>query len=113
MSRVTVVAAEDVLPGHPDRLCDALAEAIVEAACRHDPEALVGVEVALHRHLLVVTGRVAAGPPDDPVRVDVDALAAAVLAAAGYTGRWHHRRGAAPTPGPRIGSLRRAGRTRA
>ena len=63
------VAAEDVLPGHPDRLCDAIAEAIVETACRHDPEALVGVEVALHRHLLVVTGRVAAGRLDDPIEL--------------------------------------------
>ena len=31
------IAAEDVLPGHPDRLCDAVAEAIVEIACAPRP----------------------------------------------------------------------------
>ena len=56
------VAAEDVLPGHPDRLCDGIVEAIVETACRHDPQALVGIEVALHWHVLVVTGRNVALP---------------------------------------------------
>ena len=30
---IPTIAAEDVLPGHPDRLCDAVAEAIVEIAC--------------------------------------------------------------------------------
>ena len=28
----TLVSAEDVLPGHPDRLCDALAEAVTQLA---------------------------------------------------------------------------------
>jgi S-adenosylmethionine synthetase len=86
----SLVAAEDVLSGHPDRLCDAVAEAIVEVACAHDAEALVGVEVALHRHLLVITGRVAAGSPTDPLSLDISSLARDMLAGAGYTGPWEH-----------------------
>ncbi len=54
--------AEDVLPGHPDRLADAVAEAIVDNAMARDDHALVGVEVAVHRNAVFITGRVASRP---------------------------------------------------
>lgn len=54
--------AEDVLPGHPDRLADAVAEAIVDLAVARDDHALVGVEVAVHRRAVFITGRVASRP---------------------------------------------------
>jgi S-adenosylmethionine synthetase len=53
--------AEDVLAGHPDRLADGIAERIVTEALAVDPLALVGVEVAVHRRKVFITGRVAAG----------------------------------------------------
>ena len=53
--------AEAVCVGHPDRLADTIAERIVALAVARDPEALVGVEVALHRNVVFVDGRVAAG----------------------------------------------------
>ena len=53
--------AEWVSPGHPDRLADAVAESLVDLAVAHDPESLVGVEVAVHRDALFVTGRIASG----------------------------------------------------
>jgi len=52
--------AEDVLPGHPDRLADAVAEAIVDRAVASHRDALVGVEVAVHRRAVFITGRIAA-----------------------------------------------------
>jgi S-adenosylmethionine synthetase len=90
--------SEDVLAGHPDRVCDAIAEAVVEAAHCHDPKALVGVEVALHRRVVYITGRVAASyndavhtdePPDlsQPV---LDRLVADAFVSAGYRDRWYH-----------------------
>lgn len=84
--------AEDVLPGHPDRVCDAIAEALVRHACRIDPEALVGVEVALHRRFVAVTGRIAAGDGRDAAVDDatVDRLATEAFVAAGYTEGWRH-----------------------
>ena len=88
------ISAEDVLPGHPDRVCDRIAETLVQAACNHDQQALVGVEVALHRHLLVVTGRVASGTVDNPLDISaesLDRLVAGALADAGYTNRWAHQ----------------------
>jgi S-adenosylmethionine synthetase len=54
--------AEEVLAGHPDRLADAVAEAIVDHAVVRDEDALVGVEVAVHRRAVFVTGRIATSP---------------------------------------------------
>ena len=53
-------AAEYVFPGHPDKLSDAIADALVQAAARLEKRALVGVEVAVHHpavHLCTRTRR--------------------------------------------------------
>ena len=85
-------SAEDISPGHPDRLADAVAEGLVDTALRLDPDALVGVEVAVHRHLVVVTGRIAATPDgaglDHFTDEHLQALVEGAFAAAGYQGRW-------------------------
>ncbi len=89
---VRLLHAENILDGHPDRLCDAVAEAIVTRANTADAEALVGVEVALHRRRMFITGRVAA-TATHPDGFDDDALeqlANSQLEAAGYTGAWAH-----------------------
>jgi S-adenosylmethionine synthetase len=85
------IAAEDVLGGHPDRLCDAVAEQLVVLACVRDPEALVGVEVALHRGFLAITGRIAAGVIPDSEVSDPSLYATLVrdvFETAGYSGVW-------------------------
>jgi len=51
--------AEWVLPAHPDKLCDAVADAIVDRIRRVDPFGKVGLEVACVFHHLVLTGRIA------------------------------------------------------
>ncbi len=53
--------AEAVCAGHPDRLSDEIAARIVTLACSRDDRALVGVEVAIHRRVVFIDGRVAAG----------------------------------------------------
>lgn len=83
--------AEDVLAGHPDRVCDAVAERIVDLATELDPDALVGVEVGIHRCTVFVTGRVAAAGLVTVTDLGLDGpqgLVAAALASAGYTGTW-------------------------
>jgi S-adenosylmethionine synthetase len=85
------IAAEDISSGHPDRLCDAIAEQLVVLACVRDPEALVGVEVALHRGFVAITGRIAAGEiPDSEVSDPAlfASLVRDVFVTAGYTGIW-------------------------
>ena len=50
--------AEAVLPGHPDKLSDQIADAIVDIALAKDDRAIVQVEVAVHHHICHVNGRV-------------------------------------------------------
>lgn len=80
--------AEDVLPGHPDRLADAVAEAAVDHAVAIDPDALVGVEVAVHRNVAFVTGRIAAGREPDAERLFSSSLVHQAYWDAGYRERW-------------------------
>ena len=51
---------EAVSPGHPDKLADAVADAIVGFVYENDSSALVGVEVAVSLDRVFITGRIAA-----------------------------------------------------
>ena len=77
--------AEFVFPGHPDKLSDAIADAIVSAAAARETRALVGVEVAVHRRRVLVTGRVACEGAD---AIDIPNLVREVYRSAGYGGAW-------------------------
>jgi S-adenosylmethionine synthetase len=78
-------AAEYVLPGHPDKLCDAIADALVEEAARREKRALCGVEVAVHRASVFITGRIACrGAKGIPVKE----VARECYRAAGYGADW-------------------------
>jgi S-adenosylmethionine synthetase len=76
--------AEYVSPGHPDRLADAIAESIVTAALQQKPEALVGVEVAVHTDCVFIDGRIAAGA----IPVEIEKIVRDVYRTAGYGGQW-------------------------
>jgi S-adenosylmethionine synthetase len=73
--------AEFVLPGHPDKLADAIADALVDAAWRREKRALVGVEVALHRDVVFIDGRIACRGADE---IDVRGIVRDVFRRAGY-----------------------------
>ena len=77
--------AEYVLPGHPDKLCDAVADALVQEAGRRERRALCGVEVAVHRSAVFVTGRIACSGAKD---IDVGGIVRSVYGSAGYGGPW-------------------------
>jgi S-adenosylmethionine synthetase len=79
--------AEVVLPGHPDKVCDRIADMLVDEACRRDPLALVGVEVAIHQSTAVVTGCITTSPP--MTGAEVEAIVRQGLRISGYTGAWH------------------------
>jgi S-adenosylmethionine synthetase len=84
-----VRTAEFVLPGHPDKLADAIADAIVQEARRREQRALVGVEVALHRNAVFIDGRVGCRGAET---IDFKGIAREVYESAGYG------RGFAPFP---------------
>ena len=56
---VSPAVAEFVLPGHPDKLCDAVADGVVDFVRRADARGQCGVEVACVFDNVVLTGRVA------------------------------------------------------
>ena len=78
--------AESIFPGHPDKLADAVADAIVAEAGRREKRALVGVEVAVHRNNVFITGRVACTGAED---IDFNRLVRDVYASAGYNETWY------------------------
>ena len=84
MSRL--YAAEFVFPGHPDKLCDAIADSLVQEAGNRERRALVGVEVAVHRNRVFVTGRIAC---KDAATIDVERVVREVYRTAGYGGGWY------------------------
>lgn len=77
--------AEFVFPGHPDKLSDAIADGIVEAAAKRERRALVGVEVGVHTDHVFVTGRVACV---DSESINIAAIARDVYRTAGYDSSW-------------------------
>ncbi len=77
--------AEFVLPGHPDKLCDAIADGLVAAATARDARALVGVEVAVHRDRVFVTGRIGGNGAEE---IDVASIVRKVYRSAGYGDGW-------------------------
>ena len=79
-------AAEFVFPGHPDKICDAIADALVLEAGQREQRALVGVEVAVHRNRVFITGRIAC---KDAEGIDVDKLVRDVYRSAGYGNGWY------------------------
>lgn len=76
-------AAEFVLPGHPDKLCDAAADAIVDHVMRGDALGQCGVEIACVFDRVFVTGRIAAHR-EVLDTLDIPALVRRTYAEAGY-----------------------------
>jgi S-adenosylmethionine synthetase len=57
-SPTTLFTSESVTEGHPDKLCDAVADAILDDVLAHDPNARSAVEVATTTGLVLVMGEV-------------------------------------------------------
>lgn len=82
MSLSAVFTSASVTEGHPDKLCDQISDAIVDAYLSADPAARVIAEGAIARGILFLAVR---GSPAEGV--DVAAVARRVIAEAGYDGR--------------------------
>jgi S-adenosylmethionine synthetase len=72
--------AQAVLPGHPDKLCDALADALVHQAVTRDPHACCRVEATINRDAIRVFGRLAGSGVE---AIDVHAVFQQVYRGAG------------------------------
>jgi S-adenosylmethionine synthetase len=81
--------AEWVLPGHPDKLCDALADRIVGEVLRADPYGHCGIEAACAFDRVYVTGLIGCERDRLPdIGSRIDGWVRATYRSAGYAGRW-------------------------
>jgi len=76
--------SESVSHGHPDKICDQISDAILDACLMADPGSRVAVEVAIKGNLLCILGELTTH-----ARIDADAIARQVLRDIGHAdGRW-------------------------
>ena len=71
--------SESVGEGHPDKLCDQISDAVLDAALREDPDARVACEVFATTGLVLVGGEITTG-----AGLNIPAIARDVLRDAGY-----------------------------
>ncbi len=65
-----ILTAESVTEGHPDKLCDTIADAVLDACLEHDPAARVACEVMATAGKITVAGEITAKKlPDIPAIV--------------------------------------------
>ncbi len=82
-----IFTSESVTSGHPDKLCDQISDAAIDAFLRQDPSARANVECAVATGVVFLAARFAAG-----ANVDLPSLARKVIAEVGYTdGRFNAR----------------------
>ncbi len=72
--------SESVTEGHPDKVCDQIADAILDAILAQDPNAHVACECCCTRDYLLIMGEVAAN-----ATVDFEKIARKKIAEIGYT----------------------------
>ena len=72
--------SESVTEGHPDKLCDQVSDAVLDALLEQDPMARVACETGATTGLLLVMGEITTD-----TYVDIDAVARGVVRDIGYT----------------------------
>ncbi len=80
MSHTKVFTSESVCSGHPDKICDQVSDAILDAIIAQDPYARVAVETVVGKNLVVLVGEVTA-----TATVDYEAIARSEIQRLGYT----------------------------
>ncbi|MGZ5030299.1 MAG: methionine adenosyltransferase [Methylobacter sp.] len=74
-----VFTSQSVTEGHPDRLCDTISDAIVDAFLRQDPASGITAECALSKNVLFLAARFAS-----EAIVDIPEIARTVIKGVGY-----------------------------
>jgi len=73
-------SSESVTEGHPDKVCDQISDAVLDAHLQMDPQARVACEVLAAKDLVVIAGEITSR-----AHVDVVEVARTVLQEIGYT----------------------------
>ena len=65
-----VFTSEGVCAGHPDKICDAISDAIVDAALEQDPHSRTGIEAVVGADRIVLLGEI-----KSDAKLDFEAIA--------------------------------------
>ncbi|MDQ3411204.1 MAG: methionine adenosyltransferase [Chloroflexota bacterium] len=80
----TFFTSESVTEGHPDKVCDQISDAVLDAVLTDDPDARVACEVATTTGMILVFGEITTS-----TYVDIQALVRNVVREIGYTHSSH------------------------
>ncbi|MCS7294276.1 MAG: methionine adenosyltransferase, partial [Chloroflexota bacterium] len=80
MARRHFLTSESVTEGHPDKICDQISDAVLDAYLEQDPQARVACEVAITNGLVFVTGEITAR-----AHVDIPTVVRETIRRIGYT----------------------------
>ena len=72
--------SESVCAGHPDKICDAISDAIVDAALEQDPQSRTGIEAVVGANQISLLGEIKSG-----ATLDYTAIARNVVRELGYS----------------------------
>jgi len=76
-----VFTSESVTEGHPDKICDQVSDAVLDALLAQDPASRVACETVVNTGLCLITGEVTTN-----ARVDFNTLVRGVIQRIGYSG---------------------------
>ncbi|MDO8493179.1 MAG: methionine adenosyltransferase [bacterium] len=77
--KIDFLASESVTEGHPDKICDQISDAILDAYLRKDPLSRVACECLIAGDKLVIAGEITS-----KAKVDVEKIARGVIKNIGY-----------------------------
>ena len=73
------ITSESVTPGHPDKLCDRISDAILDACLSQDPLSRVACECYATTGIVIVGGEITT-----TAHIDIEAIARKEIIAIGY-----------------------------
>jgi len=79
MSEAALFTSESVSEGHPDKMCDQISDAILDALLAQDPKSRVAVETLVKTGMVVVAGEVTTG-----AKIDYEKIIRQVVCDIGY-----------------------------
>lgn len=80
MGVITTFTSESVCAGHPDKICDQISDAVLDAALAQDPNSHVGCEVLAGYNRVVIAGEI-----KSRAKIDIKKIAKDQITRLGYT----------------------------
>jgi S-adenosylmethionine synthetase len=80
MATIKLFTSESVCAGHPDKICDAISDAIVDAALAQDPKSRTGIETVAGANQINLYGEI-----KTTAKIDFEKIARDKVAQLGYT----------------------------